>query len=471
MKTLFKRGLYIFSISALVSFMTSCWGNGGEVDTFPVTDAELLAFWLYHADSLPELSSVAFTIDHNYDGSVGAIYNKDSMAYNTVLPEKVFIGYVSGSGFDNVLNITNGDSIWLMQGDSIDITVPLTLKVHALDGKTVKTYIAQLNIHQVDPDSLQYHRIASNLSFLQCEDTKTLLFNDHFLTYSRIDNKIQLNTSSDAVNWTNKGESGLPDNAVINGIQSSGNCLFAYTEDGELYFRNDPADDQWVLVNKSSSIKIKSILGYLNSGPKQKEGLCLVIETEGKNTFAFTNDFIQWEYDSASTVPDDFPLYDFSSSSYQIMLTERINIIGGISSDGTIRNAVWSTETGRYWAKLSTNVNVFPLMKGANAFYYDNEFWVINGKSDNNYNENIYYSTDRGVTWWPKMYSYIDEYTEDTVEDFLHAFPDDYILRYSASLVIDKENKYFYIIGGKKDDGIILSDVWKGFLNKKEFKQ
>ena len=470
MKTLFKRGLYIFSISALVSIMTSCLGNGGETDTYPVTDAELLAFWLYHTDSIPELSDVAFTIDHN-GSSVGMIYNKDSMAYNTILPEKVFIGYISGSGFDNVLNITNGDSIWLKQGDSIDITVPQTLQVHALDGKTKKLYIAQLNIHQVNPDSIQYHQLVTDLPFLKCEDTKTLLFNNRFLTYSKIENKVQLNTSSDAVNWTNEGESGLPDNTVINGIQSSGSTLFAYTEDGDLYFRNDPTNDQWVLANKPFSIKIKSILGYLNAGPKQKEGLCLVIEIGGKNTFAFTNDFLQWEYDSAVPVADDFPLYEFSSCSHQIMLTERITIFGGISSEGTIRNAAWSTETGRYWAKLTANVNVFPLMKGANTFYYDNEFWMINGETDNDFNENTYYSTDGGVTWRKKMYKYIDDYTGDTVEDFLYAFPEDYTLRYGASLVIDKDNKYFYIIGGKQNDGASLSDVWKGFLNKKEFKQ
>jgi hypothetical protein len=155
------------------------------------------------------------------------------------------------------------------------------------------------------------------------------------------------------------------------------------------------------------------------------------------------------------------------------MLTDRITVFGGISSDGTIRNAAWSTETGSYWAKLTANVNVFPRLKGSNVFYYDNEFWLINGKSDTEYNENTYYSIDAGVTWQAKMYKYtqISEETEVTVEDCLHAFPKDFNLRFGASLVVDKDNKYFYIIGGKQNDGILLSDVWKGFLNKKEFKQ
>jgi hypothetical protein len=33
---------------------------------------------------------------------------------------------------------------------------------------------------------------------------------------------------------------------------------------------------------------------------------------------------------------------------------------------------------------------------------------------------------------------------------------------------MDKDNKYFYIIGGKKD--AVFPEVWKGFLNKMEFK-
>ena len=452
MKAIFKKGLYLFSILAFAGITASCLGGYDDPETYPLTDAELLSFWLYHADSLPELEKVAFTIDHN--GTVGSIYNYDSMAYMTILPEKVLIGYISGAGIDNVLNITNGDSIWVKNGDSIDVSVPQTLKVFALDGVTTKTYIAQLNIHQVNPDSVQYIRIASELPFLQSEDTKTVTFNNSFLTYSRIDDKIQLYSSQDAVNWTYKSIAGLPNNSDIKGIYSDGERLFAYTDNGDLYVRYDLSIDEWILVNKPPSIKIKSILGFLNAGPKQTEGLSLVIETEGINTFAFTGDFIKWDYDITKPIPNNFPLYGFSTHSYQVMLTERITVFGGISSDGTLRNTVWSTEDGRYWAKLTGNTNVFTPLEGANVFYYNNEFWLINGKSGDYYNHEIFYSRDGGVTWSIKW---------DNCD-----LPEDYNLRYNASLVMDKDKKYFYIIGGKQDT--VFPDVWKGFLNKKEFK-
>ena len=463
MKATLKNGWYLLmSFFIFVSLMASCLDTNDYYEIYSITDAELIYFSLSQ-DSLTDLENVIFTIDQR--NPVGLIYNYDSMAYMTELPEMVIITYFSASGLDNILNITDGDSIWVKTGDSINISKPVTFKVFALDGITTKLYTAQLNIHQVDPDLLQYQPIASELPFLQNEDTKTVVFNDRFLAYSKINipatsgysSIIQLHSSSDAINWTQEPASGLPVNTVIRSIQSNGDRLFAYTEDGDLYVRYDLTADQWILVNKPASIKIKSILGYLNAGPKQQGGLSLIVETNGINTFAFTEDFIHWEYDSITPtpIPENFPLYDFSSHSYQVMYTERITIFGGISFDGTIQNTVWSTENGRYWATLSGSNYVFPPLKGANIFYYNNEFWLLNGKSVNDeFNKTLYYSRDGGVTWWAKS-------------DEQYLAPEEYSPRYNASLVTDIENKHFYIIGGKKDD--VLPEVWRGFLNKMEF--
>jgi len=453
MKTTFKSGLYLLSLSMLVSLMASCLGNGGYDDTYSVTDAELLGFSL-SSDSVADLVNVVFTIDQRGEDGTGLIYNYDSMAYQTTINDKVIVTYLSGAGTNNVMNITNGDSTLVSSGDSLDVSQPLTFKVYALNGTTTKTYIVKLNIHQVDPDSMQYHRIASDLSFLQTEDTKTVVVNNRFLAYSRIDNQIQLHTSSDAINWTQEDFSGLPANAVLRGIQSNGNQLFAYTDDGELYV--DSTGNQWELANKPASTQVVSILGYLNTGPYQPEGLALVVETGGVNTFAFADKSLtQWDYDSIAPVPvpDDFPLHDFSNYSYQLMYSQRLSIFGGISLNGGIQNAVWSTETGRYWAKLTNDVNVFPPLEGANVFYYNGEFWLINGKSDTGYNSDVYFSIDGGVTWQVKPEN--------------AQTPEDYTPRYGASLVMSNDNRYFFIIGGKQD--VVLPEIWNGYVNKMEF--
>jgi len=452
MRTTFKNGLYLLSFSILVGLMASCLGND-NIDTYPATDAELLSFSLSSPDSVPELSNVVFTIDQQ-GGGPGLIYNYDSMAYQTIIKDKVIVTYSSGTGTGNVLNITNGDSIWVQSGDSIDVSQPLTFKVFAGNGTTTKLYTVKLNIHQVDPDSMQYSLLTSDLPFLQTENTKTVVLNNRFLTYSVINNQIQLYSSTDAINWTQDAFSGLPANAVIRGIQSNGAKLFAYTDDGELYV--DSLGNQWTLVNKPASVKVTSILGYLGSGPYQAEGLSLVVETGGVNTFAFTDESLtQWNYDSIAPVPipDDFPLYDFSNYSYEVMYSPRIFIFGGTSLSGALQNAAWSTENGRYWAKLTNDTNALPPLEGANVFFYNGEFWLINGKSDTGYNQNVYYSQNGGITWLIKP--------ENT------QMPDEYSPRYDASLVMSNDNKSFYIIGGKQD--AVLPEVWNGFLNKMEF--
>jgi hypothetical protein len=479
MNATLKKGLYFLSFSILISLMASCLGNNTTQDTYPITDAELVSFSLTN-DSIAGLSSVVFTIDQR----AGLIYNNDSMAYRTALLDSVSVNYTSGYGnANNVLNITNGDSIWVKSGDSINIRQPLTFKVYALDGQTTKVYTVKLNIHQVEPDSLQLFPVVSELPFLQTGETKTVTLNNRFFNYSKTNNQIQLHTSSDAVNWVEETVSGLPANIVVKCIQSNGNQLFAYTDDGELY--RDSIGNQWALVNKPASIKVKSILGYLNAGLDfdQTGGLCLIIETNGINTFAFTNDFIQWDYNSAVPAPDNFPLSDFSTYSYQLMFAHRVTVFGGTSAKGTVQNAVWSTTDGHYWAKLTTDgVNVFPAMEGANVFYYNDEFWFINGKSGNDFNKEVYSSIDGGITWQPKsifacstcgtiLYRWVYKCPEcgewNTYKRVNLQLPDDYPGRYNASVVTDKDNKHFYIIGGKQTT--VLPDIWNGYLNKMEF--
>lgn len=445
MKMTLKNGFYFVTFSLLVSLVTSCLGNNEPEDVFPLTDAELIAFSL-SSDSVPNLKNVVFSIDQR----AGQIYNYDSMAYLTTIKDKVIINYTSGAGANNVLNVTNGDSIWVSSGDSIDISHPVSLKVFALDGKTVKYYTAQLNIHQVDPDSVQYARIAFDLPFLQTEETKTILFNNRFFTYSKIGNEIQLHSSPDAVNWTQETLLGLPANTIVHAIQNNQNQIFAYTEEGRLYTCYDNFANNWALVN--TDYPVKSMLGYLNASATQTGGLSLVVEKDGQLVFAFTENATDWVY--GATVPDNFPLYDFSNHSYPLMYVERISIFGGISSNGEVQNAVWSTQNGYYWAKLTGNTNIFPPLRGTNVFYYNQEFWLLNGKSDGgDFNKEVYYSVDGGITWKSKAEKC--------------RMPEDFPNRSGASLLVDSANKYFYIIGGKQE--VALLEIWKGFLNNKEF--
>jgi hypothetical protein len=452
-----KNGLYIVCFSLLALMATACLGNSDNFDDSVVlTDAEIWAFSLSH-DSIPELATVVFSIDQ----SAGLIYNHDSMSYATQIDKKVIVNFttvISELGMDvsNVLNITNiDDSVWIKPGDSIDVSTPLKLKVFALDYATTKEYIFKLNIHRIDPDSVQYVQLNSNLPFLQTEETKTVLHNNRFFTFSKIGGEIQLYSSPDAINWNPiaiSTENPLPANTVIKGIQYSKDEIFAYTDDGDLYSTNDDDANNWRKIN--TQYPVKSLLGFLNGSAIQEAGLSLIVEKDNKNVFAFTNNAVEWTF--GATIPDKFPLHDFSTINHEVTKKQRITNIGGISGNGEIQNKVWSTDNGWNWAEISSGSQKFlPALEGANAFYYNDEFWLINGKlSDGSFNNEVYYSIDRGITWLTKPEKY-------------QALSEIFTERYAATVVVGNDNKYFYIFGGKQTG--ILQEVWKGFLNKKSF--
>jgi hypothetical protein len=436
----------------LAGLMASCLGSEEEYEYVVSTDAELLGFMISH-DSVPELATLTFTIDQERN----LIYNHDSLPHNTVIPDscKAIVTYVSGSGSENnVLDITNlaeGDSTWIASGDSLDITKPLKLKVYAPDQATTKVYTFQVNIHTLNPDSIRYDKIASDLSFLQTDETKTIAYSGKFFTYSKIENQLQLYSSSNAVDWQAETLSGLPGNTVIKDILPTNNQVFAYTNNGDLYTTNDANANLWRKIN--TEYPVVSILGFLEAGDNQTEGLSTIVDKQGTKVFAFTGDATEWLYGEA--VPDNFPIHDFSSCSRIQLKIGRITNVGGISGNGTVQNAAWSTQNGLYWAKLTGERYSFPPMTGANAFFYNNELWLLNGKlTDDTFNEEIYYSIDGGTTWQTKSLS-------------VFLLPTEYEPRYFSSVVTDSENKYFYIIGGTQSG--FLPEIWKGCLNKVEF--
>ncbi|MDR3339548.1 MAG: DUF6242 domain-containing protein, partial [Candidatus Symbiothrix sp.] len=241
-----KNRLCILCSLLLAGLMASCLGDEEEYEYVVSTDAELVGFIISH-DSVPELATTLFTIDQERN----LIYNRDSLLYTTVIPDsiKAIVTYISGSGLDgNVLDITNlaeGDSTWIASGDSLDITKPLKLKVYAPDQATTKVYTFRLNIHTLNPDSIRYDKVASGLSFLQTDETKTIAYNGKFFTYSKIANQLQLYSSSNAIDWQAETLSGLPENTVIKDILPTTNQVFAYTDNGDLYTTNDANANLW----------------------------------------------------------------------------------------------------------------------------------------------------------------------------------------------------------------------------------
>lgn len=429
--------------SVLLFPLASCLDSNESEVIIPV-DAEILSFSIKH-DSVPVLDSVVFYIDQIN----GVIFNKDSIRYGIEVPDTVIVKYTTaGAGILNITNAAEGDSTWVTSGDSLDISKPMRFKSYAYDGVTIKYYTAKINIHQIDPDSMQYIKIASDVACLNYDETGTFLFGDVFYTYSKTNSGIELHSSTDAVNWQKETLTGLPADLNVKSVRLFKDTYVANTPSGKFYTSADAKAWTEMSVNNP----VIAILGTLNKSTTQVEALTCIVKKDDQLIFSMTPDLMTWGEGRA--VASNFPISGFSSVSYISMMKERVAVVGGLSTDGTVQNNTWSTMDGLQWAQLTNSASVFPLMTGPNAFIYNDILYLLNGElTDNTYNPVVYTSKEMGVSWQlAKSKTY---------------FPEDYTLRQSASLVVDKDN-FIYIFGGKNTS--VIPDVWKGRLNKLSYK-
>ena len=460
-----RNKFHILCYLIVIPLFISCLGDSDPVEVIIPNDTEILSFSLSH-DSISDLSQAKFSIDQRNN----LIYNYDSLPYQTILPDSVIVKYATTSTIANVQNITDGDSIWIVSGDSLNVSKPLRLKVYALDGSRTKEYDVLVNIHQVDPDSIQYTRIAE-VNFLFAENSKTVKLQGGYYTFSKAaDGIISLYKSDNMKDWGNEVLTGLPNSTVVSGILSDGKSIYAYTkedEGGELYYSSDAVS--WEKI--PCEYPVISVLGYLPPSKIQSGGLSIVVKKENSLYFMFmASSGILNDFQLGQQLSDNFPISDFSTINSQVLTVERITLVGGKSQSNEDMNTVWSTQDGLYWANLSggSSKGAIPLIEnktiegvienkaigGANVFYYNNELYLLNGKTaDGSYNKDIYFSIDGGVTWGTKEGKYLPV--------------GNYPARYGASVVTDDTGTYFYIIGGQNSN--TCKDVWMVFINRRIF--
>jgi hypothetical protein len=467
----FKTGFYILLCSLFLTGLASCLGGSDSDDYIVSTDAQITAFSLSH-DSIPILAKTIFSINNE----TGEIYNHDSLPYLTDSllylkrdTNNVKVTYTSGSGISNLMTLANGkDSVWVKTNDSIDISGALKDNFHfwvfaPSDQKIKKEYTLKINIHQVDPDSIQYTQVIP--TDFPSSSIKTVRLKETYYTFTKDENgNTILYQSPDMTNWTRMRLGNFPADLNITTIQSSENYLYAYTEtDKEIYYSENAGS--WEKPTIESNYSVVSILGYLNPGLVQKGGLALIVKGgEGSTVFAFIENLadlkVSHQLQYGNPVPADFPVADFSVVNNQSPVFNKITLVGKIPQGDEEKGKipVWTTEDGIHWVELSSDhKGNLPSIEAGSAFLYNNEIWFIGGysKADKKYEENIYYSRDGGLVWKSK--------------EAKAQAPAGFMLRKNASVVTDTQGIYFYIVGGENQSP--LTDIWKGVLNSQTFKE
>lgn len=445
----------IYSLfTSLILVLSSCLGDSDDEEIIYSKDAQLLSFQLTH-DSIRSLSTVLYTIDQQK----GWIYNVDSMAFGSDIPEKVIFNFTTAGYSLCLLTEAEEDSTFLATGDSISIQQFVNqtskyLRVYAYDG-TKKEYSLNLRVHTVDPDSMIYTRLGELPTDIE---DKVLYLNDRFycITSSQV-----LQSSSDALNWTALSTN-YPTNIDPSSLNVFKDRLVVLTTDGKLFF-SDSSLSTWTELPLGSTVEsIVSILGEIKGIEDNFEAsLALIALSGGNRVFAKTD---MESLSKGNEVPSTFPASDFASLPWTKRYNSTLLLFGGLSEASTPCLLVWHNNgDGITWTssepKGYLNEDFFIPYQSPNLFHYNNCIYLMNGygrvEGGDGYNDRIYTSVDGGLTWkeMPSKQS---------------PLPAGYTWRKDASVCVDANN-YIYVLGGQNESAK-LPDIWKGRLNHFGFK-
>lgn len=451
-----KNKIFLFISGCILFMLSSCLKNNEWESYYEVDKNIQIKSFSLASDSVSALAGVAFTIDQIN----GRIMNLDSMEYGTKVGDVICtLSYGSYTSEIKVIAEATGDTVTYNASDSIDFSKPVKFVLYANDGVSSRSYIANINVHQVVPDSMTWHAMpASSFPGIAMDEQKVLADStkNTYSMYAHATGKeYHLYTSEDMRQWEEQALSGLPSSGLrLSEIVNFNGRLYVAATDGSLYESTDGKTWQ----KKEDAPKIKTILGSMEEHVNQTARLSLLVEDADGIRYAVMDK--DGRFETGSAVLEGFPVDGFATQNIYLMYKDRILLAGGKDTRGSLLQSVWSTLDGLNWAEQTDAYGnkLFSKREGVSLALYDGVCYLIGGfDASGKPLKDIYRSSDHGVTW-----EYVDE---------LMVLPEDFQARGYASLVVDPDN-FLTIIGGKSQAaGQVLKENWKGRINRLGFER
>ena len=441
-----KNKLVLFITGCFALVLSSCLKSEDVTDIELVKNCQISSFKL-SSDSISGLDTVKFTIDQ----LTGRIFNIDSLPFGTKI-EKVVCTITAASSYAlsgiEVSPYAYPDSTYYLNNlsDSINFSAPVKFVVHAYDQVTTKVYMAQVNIHQVVPDSMVWSMYANPMIGITVKDQKVVTYDyngseNYFMYVKPAESgkpyQLYYAPVSAPKGWQSLSLTGLPsDGLLISQITEYNNALYVPATNGTLYRSEDGLT--WSAVENAPSVKY--VLGSVKQGTKQPSALATIVDQEGKLAFYAMNESMEWI--AGDAVPSGFPVTGFSNLQYAAMY-----------HDNQVVNTTWATMDGISWALMASGDANFTKREGAMITNYDDKFFLIGGiDASNKALKDMYQSIDYGISW--------------SLIDSMVVLPTDYAARGFSSIIVDKEN-FVNIFGGKISTGSNdLNQLWRGRINR-----
>jgi hypothetical protein len=317
------------------------------------------------AFSIPSLT-VAFTIDE----TKGTISNTDSLAFQTNVSALV-------AQFTFVPNATvKVGTTAQVSGTTVnDFSKPVIYTVLAQDGSTTRSYTVNVNVAKTDPKTVSWQQLTADAGWGNNHNLVAGYFNSKFYawgaTYSSFANAVTggMYTSTDGATWTK-----------IAAVDNKGDSV--------------PKSEYSALITGFNS-KMFFLGGH-------RPGVGFAFDFVTNNTYS-TSDGTAWTVSAPVVATDRFSIRERIGA---VVLNNKIFVIGGnaypfggnVNSTGTPYNDVWSSPDGAVWTNVTTAA-AFPARSNPAVFVYNNQIWVVGGKTSGGiYLSDVWKSSD-GATW------------------------------------------------------------------------
>ncbi len=463
-------------LSVIVSFLFVSFFISSCLDSEKVeysTDATIHAFGL---DTIYG-KHYKFTIDQ----LKGEIYNEDSLpVWADTIIDRILIDTMSIAGGIVTSRNAEGQDTLFNTADSMDLRKPITVKVWAPDGSVTKEYVIKVNVHQQDPDSLNWgapkgeapRALKTGFSGGKIiGKQKSVILNNDLIVYSISNNQVvgyktptkatgNPSQPASGTNWTALSTiNGLPATVELSSILTFNNDLYAVAGN-TVYFSANGVD--WTLHPTLNQYPVTALLvaypSESNGNLHNTIGIAGIVQNGTTNTFAMTDrNAASWEL--GEQAPDGFPVYNISSNTY----TSSTGILGAMlmgsttpdMSETRTETTPWGSYNGTSWADLSISSLNCPVLDYPTMLHYNGQFYAFG----NDFSQ--FYSSPTGITWY------------ETSDKFF--FPEGMTARKGGyySAVVDDNNFIWITCSNNTADGNDTTtgtdDVWRARLNKLSF--
>lgn len=386
--------------------------------------------------------NVAYTIDQ----LAGEIYNNDSLPYATNVSKVLVMMGVKGVA--SIYVDSTGTYEHVTSTDSIDFTTPRKIRVYSADASFYKDYTASVNVHQVDPDMMVWHKYPAVAGVVP---VKALEHDGGMFLFGKNESGaavVAVTALDDAEAWACTDVVGLPADALETIALFGGKFYAVYA--GDVYASADGA----VWNSVAAGTGAVAIVGVSEAESK--------LWIAGNSGVLCSTDGISFEVEEG--LPADFPLYGVSLASYPLTHNNKIiryMLVGYATPEMDGDAAVWSRlSTESKWTRYNNEGNNYPCpsLKGLSVLRYDGFLYALGGAgkvngADTDAFSMFYVSRDNGIAWRPQE-SYYQRLPEELGGD-----------NSQFAATVDSSN-YIWIINSGDNGG-----VWKGILNRLGFKK